>query len=147
MKIFKVSIISLLLGIITFTAAQPTMDQKIAAIINATPQERVERMNKFKRSLAMMNSAERNAAIAQMRSSMNQNIVQVNDQTSVQKYVNQATQSKEMQTIQQMSQKQTATQAMQQGFINNTHTGGTGGIKNNPTHFNEIKIPNKFLKN
>ena len=106
-----------LLGTLTLGMAEVTVDDQIAAIVGATPEERVALVNDFKETLATMNDDERAAAIAQMRSSVSSTGEQTQTQTRQRSRIGQMEQTDEMQRTQQMSQKRTGSQAMQQGNI------------------------------
>jgi len=59
-----------LLGSLTLTLADASVDAQITAIQNAPAQERVALMNQFKQELATMNAEERSAAISIMQTKM-----------------------------------------------------------------------------
>ena len=119
----------MLLGTLTLGVADVSVDEQIAAISNATPEERVALVNDFKETLATMNDDERAAAIAQMRSTMSSSGEQMQTQTQTRQRsrIGQMEQSEGMQHMQQMNQKQTGSQAMQQGSIG---SGAGAGVPN-----------------
>ena len=59
-----------LLGSLTLTLADASIDTQITEIQNAPAQERVELMNQFKQQLASMNAEDRSAAISAMQTKM-----------------------------------------------------------------------------
>ncbi len=130
MKTLKTTLILLFLTVTTLFSA--TVDEQISAIVNAAPEDRVSLVNEFKVTLSTMNNDERAAAITQMRSTMNVASAQIKTQERSKNRLHQATQSEEMQRTQQMNQKQTVSQAMQQGHIG--AASGTG-------------TPNKYMGN
>lgn len=69
MKIIGLSTALLLLGSITFTIADESIDEQIEALKTATTQERVELMNEFKTTIATLSDEEKMAAIDKLRSS------------------------------------------------------------------------------
>ena len=114
MKIFRISIIALLFGMVLYIdLSAATIDEQISAIQNATPQNRVGLVNDFKKTLSAMSSNERANAIAQMRSNMNKHTVGY--QTKTKNRTHQMSQSDSMQRKQQMNQKQAGSQAKKQG--------------------------------
>ena len=67
----KTLYLSLLMGsTLLFANEQISVDQQIAAIQQATPQERVKLMNQFKQQLATMNAQERAKSISELREKM-----------------------------------------------------------------------------
>ena len=130
MKTLKTTLILLFLTVTTLFSA--TVDEQISAIVNAAPEDRVSLVNEFKVTLSTLNNDERAAAITQMRSTMNVASAQIKTQERTENRLHQATQSEEMQRTQQMNQKQTVSQAMQQGHIG--AASGTG-------------TPNKYMGN
>lgn len=127
MKTFRLTlIIALLASILYLDLSATTVDEQITAIVNATPDTRVELVNEFKQTLAIMSSDDRASAIAQMRSNMSLN----KTQKRAQEHVNQVAQSGDMQRTQQKNQQKAGSQAMQQ------HNGVTG---------TQTGIPNKFM--
>ena len=112
MKIFRISIIALLFGMVLYLdLSAATIDEQISAIKSATPKNRVNLVNNFKKTLSTMSSNERANAIAQMRSNMNKHTVG----SQTQNRTHQMSQSDSMQRKQQMNQKQTGSQAIHQG--------------------------------
>ena len=126
MNILKLSATLMLLGTLTLGMAA-TIDEQIAAIGDATPEDRVVLVNEFKETLAALSAEERAEAIAQLRASMSEDGEQLQTQTRTRtrerSRVNQMEQTEDMQRAQQMNQKQAGSQAMQQGQIG----AGAGG--------------------
>ena len=96
MKTLRLSATLMLLGCLTLGMADATIDEQIAAIQGAAPEERVELVNEFKETLSTLSSEER----AEARSR-----------------VNQMKQTDDMQRTGQMQQTQAGSQAMQQGRV------------------------------
>lgn len=122
MRTLKLTATLMLLGTLTLGAA--TIDEQITAIgAAATPEERVILVNEFKETISALSADERAAAIAELRSSMSEDGVQLQTQTQTRERtrersrVNQMEQTDEMQRGQQMQQKQAGSQAMQQDQI------------------------------
>lgn len=128
MKTLKLTATLMLLGALTLGAA--TIDEQIAAIGAAeTPQERIELVNEFKETVSALSAEERDAAIAELRATMNKDGEQLQTQTQTRERsrVNQMEQTEEMQRTQQMQQNQAGSQAMQQ---NKTNAGTSGAGQN-----------------
>ena len=136
MKTLGLAATLMLLGTLTLSMADTTVDEQIAAIAAATPEERVALVNGFKETLSTMNNNERAAAIAQMRSSMSSTgeQMQTQTQTRLKSRMGQMEQTDEMQRMQQMNQQQTGSQAMQQGNI-----GAGMGAAGTPNKFMGMK--------
>lgn len=97
MKLYKSIFSILLLGTLTFSFADESIDAQIQEIKNAPPQERVKLMNKLKTQLANMNAEQRSEAISKLRTqSRTQNRVQSTHSDNMQ----------QMQGINRMNQKQ-----------------------------------------
>jgi len=108
-----------LMGLFTALSAgeQPSIDQQIASMHKATPQERVKLMNQFKQQLATMNAEERAKSITQLREQMQRN----NSNGHVQaKYMNgdaqrnQMQQNEQLQRMEQMQQRHGGEQYQQE---------------------------------
>ena len=130
MKTLGLAATLMLLGNLTLATADVSVDQQMAAIANASPQERVTLVNEFKERLATMNDEERASAISKMRSTMSSNDAkqtQSKSQTRQRARMGQMEQNQEMQQMQQMSQRQTGSQAMRQGT---TGSGSNAGMPN-----------------
>lgn len=124
MKTLNVLATALLLGTLTLGAA--TIDEQIEAIQNAnTKQERVKLMNQFKTAVSTMTKEQRKEAMAQLRTSMEENGDQLQTQTRTRTRVQDGEQSGDMIRNQHMHQTQQASKQMHQNKINP----GTG---NNP---------------
>ena len=134
MKTLGLTAILILLGTFTLATADVVVDEQIAAIAAATPEERVILVNDFKETLSTMNDEERAAAIDQMRATMAETgeQVQTHTQTRQRSRLGQMQQNEDAQMSQQMSQLQTGSQAMQQGSLNSETAAG---------------IPNRFMGN
>jgi len=110
--------ISLLLGTVVLSAnEQLSVDQQIAAMQQATPQERVKLMNQFKQQLATMNAQEREKSISQLREQMKHKEQQGTSQhqktemhTEAQR--DQMQQNEKMQRMEQMQQRHGGDQYM-----------------------------------
>jgi len=99
MKLNKSIVSILLLGSLTLSFSDMSIDAQIQEIKNAPEHERVKLMNKLKTDLAQMNEEQRSEAIQQLRT-------QTRTQSRVQS--GQADNMQEMQGIQRMNQKQAA---------------------------------------
>ena len=89
---------------------QPSIDQQIASMQKATPQERVKLMNQFKQQLASMNSEQRAKSISQLREQMKTEHEQTNthaqgEQMHGNAQHNQMQQSEQLQRMEQMQQR------------------------------------------
>lgn len=111
MKTLTLTVSLLLIGSLSLASAA-TIDEQITAIVNASPQERVELINAFKTEVAAMNEQERAAAIAQLRSSMQTNgaMMQREAQTRTQT----ETKTHMQERLEQPQNGSTQTQMMQQ---------------------------------
>lgn len=128
MKTLKLTATLILLGTLTVGAA--TIDEQIAAIGAAeTQEERIELVNEFKETVSALSAEERDAAITELRATMNKDGEQLQTQTQTRERsrVNQMEQTEEMQRTQQMQQNQAGSQAMQQ---NKTNAGTSGAGQN-----------------
>lgn len=130
MKTLKLTATLILLGTLTVGAA--TIDEQIAAIGAAeTQEERIELVNEFKETVSALSAEERDAAITELRATMNKDGEQLQTQTQTRtrerSRVNQMEQTEEMQRTQQMQQNQAGSQAMQQ---NKTNAGTSGAGQN-----------------
>ena len=134
MKTLGLTATLMLLGTLTLATADVVVDEQIAAIAAATPEERVILVNDFKETLSTMNDEERAAAIEQMRATMAETGEQVQTQTQTRQRsrIGQMQQNEDAQMSQQMNQLQTGSQAMQQGTLNSETATG---------------IPNRFMGN
>ncbi|WP_373002982.1 hypothetical protein [Sulfurimonas sp.] len=123
MNTLKLSATLMLLGSLTL-GMSATIDEQVAAIGSATPEERVALVNEFKKTVSTLSTEERAEAIAQLRSSMNAKGDQVQTQTRER--------TRERSRIHQMEQTENMqrTQQMQQNRL------GSGG-----------NTPNKFMGN
>ena len=101
MKTIKTLLLLMLL--VSSTFADASMDEKIQAIQNAAPEDRVELVNEFKILLSTMSENERATAITQLRSSMSTN----SEQTPIRdrSCTNQMNENQEIQKNQQMNQR------------------------------------------
>jgi len=80
------------------------IDSYIAQIKKASPERRVKLMNEFKQKVAQMNKEERLKSIQQIQAKMKANSHQVDHNTMQTQHIN------EMNTYQNMNQKQAGTQ-------------------------------------
>ena len=107
----------MLLGTLTLGMSE-TVDEQIAAIQEAEPAERVALMNQFKGTLSTLTAEEREAAIEEMRSTMEANgdQVQTKAQTRsrLQLRVDQAEQTEDMLRTQQANRNNLGVEPMQQ---------------------------------
>ena len=92
-----------------------SIDQQIAAMQKATPQERVKLMNQFKQQLATMNAQERAQSITQLQKQMkaqnNQNNQHLQgEQMQSEAQHQQMQQSEQMQRMEQMQQRHSGDQ-------------------------------------
>lgn len=110
----KTLCLSFLLGCTTlFANGQTSVDQQIAAMQQATPQERVKLMNQFKQQLANMNADERAKSITQLREQMQQkNGQDHNHQAHSEAQRDQMQQNEKMQRMEQMQQRHAGDQYM-----------------------------------
>jgi hypothetical protein len=76
MKSIKIEIIAVLLGASILSGAD-SINEQIEVIQKASPQERVELMNKLKLQLATMNEQERSNAISALRLEMGDKAINV----------------------------------------------------------------------
>ncbi len=116
---------TLTLGMAEDVTAEPaenlTVDEQITAIINATPEERVDLVNDFKVTLSTLSDEERAAAIDQLRSSIEPSADQVQMQAQTQTQtrqrsrINQMEQTESVQAVGSMVQQEVPGQVMQQG--------------------------------
>ena len=107
MKLNKSIFTILLLGSLTLSFSDMSIDAQIQEIKNAPPHERVKLMNKLKIQLADMNAEQRSEAILQLRT-------QTRTQSRIQS--GQADNMQQMQGIERMNQNQSADhQLMQPG--------------------------------
>lgn len=67
----KLSIIGLILMLMVSSLSADSINEQIEAIQGASPQERVERMNRLKLQIASMNEEERTQALETLRGSKN----------------------------------------------------------------------------
>ncbi|MDD2790232.1 MAG: hypothetical protein PHU40_06130 [Sulfurimonas sp.] len=109
MKTFQVTMVTLLLGTLSFAMASDSMDAEIAQINEAPTQERVKLMNEFKLKLSTLSSEEREEAITKLQT-RTQTKAQIRERVRV----NQAEQTESMKRAEQMNQYQGANQMMQQ---------------------------------
>lgn len=123
MKLSKSIFSILLLGSLTLSFSDMSIDAQIQEIKNAPAQERVKLMNQLKTQLADMNAEQRSEAISQLRT-------QTRTQDRIQSI--QADNMQQMQGIERMNQNQSADhQLMQHGTGTGTGT-GTGSGLNEP---------------
>ncbi len=110
MNTLKLSIHLVLLGSLTVTSAL-NIDEQIAAIEAATPEEKVVLVNRFKEVVSTLSSQERASAIYQFRSTMraNNNQIQINQAST-----NQIAQAQSLKEAQQINQQQNTAQVIQQ---------------------------------
>jgi hypothetical protein len=132
MKTLNIVLSAALLGTLTL-GISATVDEQIAAIQNATPEERVELVNEFKTTLSTLTKEERMEATAKLRESMQGSgaelKMQTRTQTRTQTRVQDGEQSGEMLRSQNMHQNQAASQAkIQGGSPDNANVGGQGGF-------------------
>jgi hypothetical protein len=136
-----------LLGSLTLTLADASIDVQITAIQNAPAQERVELMNQFKQQLATMNAEDRSAAISAMQTKMqarqDENHAQ-RDMTRVRMQEHagemQMEQNGQMSQMQNMNQHQAGEQFMQQsGAI--THPAAGSGAQTPPSGGSNSGMP------
>jgi len=92
---------------------QLSIDQQIAAMQQATPQERVKLMNQFKQQLASMNAEERSKSITQLREKMQQqNTQRTSKETRTNAQHDQMQQSQQLQQMEQMQERHGGEQYM-----------------------------------
>ncbi len=118
------------------TTENLTVDEQITAIIDATPEERVDLVNDFKVTLSTLSDEERAAAIDQLRSSIEPSADQLQMQTQTQtrerSRINQMEQTESVQAAQAMTQQEVPGQVMQQGGgapIDTSVIGGHRGVR------------------
>ena len=122
-----------LLGSLTLTLADTSIDAQITEIQNAPAQERVELMNQFKQQLATMNTEDRSAAISAMQIKMQarqgENQAQ-GDMTRTRMQENagemQMEQNGQMTQMQNMNQHQAGAQFMHQNSATSQPASGSG---------------------
>ncbi len=138
MKTFRLIVTLALLGISTLVMAEDvTVDQQITAIINASPEERVNLVNNFKVTLSTLSDEQRAAAIAQLRGSMEPSANQDHSQTQThmqtrqRSRMHQMEQTESMHAVGSMMQQEVSEQVMQEGggapmdtSVMDTHRGG-----------------------
>jgi len=108
---------------------QLSIDQQIAAMQQATPQERVKLMNQFKQQLASMNAEERSKSITQLREKMQQqNTQRTSKETRTNAQHDQMQQSQQLQQMEQMQERHGGEQYM------NEMKQDAGKIGNNLPH-------------
>ena len=108
---------------------QLSIDQQIAAMQQATPQERVKLMNQFKQQLASMNAEERSKSITQLREKMQQqNTQRTSKETRTNAQHDQMQQSQQLQQMEQMQERHGGEQYM------NEMKQDAGKIGNNLLH-------------
>ncbi len=133
MKTLNLAATLMLLGTLTL-GLSATIDEQITAISAASVDERVELVNEFKETLSTLSDEERVAAITLLRESVGEDGSQLQMRTQTRSRINQAEQTGDMLRTEQMQQKRTGNQAMQQNKI------GTGVSVDGST-------PNKFMGN
>lgn len=105
-------------GAILFANEQISVDQQIAAMQQATPQERVKLMNQFKQHLATMNTQERAKSISELREKMQAHSNHTADTHGTQMHTNaqrnQMQQNEKMQRMEQMQERHGGEQYMQE---------------------------------
>ena len=113
--------ITLLTATFTCLAAneQMSIDQQIAAMQKASPQDRVKLMNQFKQQLASMNAEERSKSISHLREEMKANNNHTEHQPQEDGMHNEAQrdqmqQSEHLQRMEQMQQRHGGDQYMQE---------------------------------
>ena len=121
---------TLTLGMAEDMTTEMTVDQQITAIKNAPAQERVRLMNQFKRRLATMNEAEREAAITQLRTQTQTQTRTESDDAEGEK-MQTRTMTRERSRLNEMQQNQQMNQMQQQMNQQQMKQQGTSG--NNPT--------------
>ena len=119
MKLTNKVIALAIVGSLTAVFADVTVDQQIQEIKNAPAQERVKLMNQFKVRLRTMNEADREKAIAQLKTQ------------TMQKEGTQTTQ-------------QEGTQTMQQQQIRSMQSDSQMGQKNQVEQMNQLKAMRQF---
>jgi len=126
MKTLGLAATLMLLGTLTLASADVTVDNQIAAIAAATPEERTTLVNDFKGTLSTLNDKDRAAAIEQMGAAISATAkqTQTQAQTRQRSRIGQMQQNKDTQMSQHMNQQQTASQAMKQGMINSNAVPG-----------------------
>jgi len=119
MKTLGLAATLMLLGTLTLASADVTVDDQIAAIAAATPEQRTTLVNDFKETLSTLSDKDRAAAIEQMGAAISATgkQQQTQAQTKQRSRIGQMEQNKDTQMGQHMSQQQTASQAMKQGMI------------------------------
>jgi len=123
--------IPLLLTILTTLSAESNLsiDQQIAAMRQATPQERVTLMNQFKQQLATMNAQERAKSISQLREKMQQKSAQEEQTMHNKVQQDQMQQSEKIQRMEQMQQQHGGDQYMHQMGKGTQEMGDTMPVK------------------
>ena len=116
----------LLSGSFSQLLAEDSIDHQINAIQKASPQERVQLMNKFKMQLADMNEEERANAIIQMQERMQGHPKRSSKEISMEKQQNklqlyQAGQIQKMNTMQQQNMRQLQNIPLQREMQGNRH--------------------------
>mgnify|MGYP006883058627 CR=1 FL=1 len=115
MRTLKLGTTLMLLGTLTYTMANVTIDAEVAAIQNATGEKRVALMNQFKTKVSTMSREDRTDAISQLRQK-----TQTRAQIRERSRLNQMEQTETMKRTQNMYQHQAAKQATQQGVAGGT---------------------------
>jgi len=124
MKTLGLAATFMLLGTLTLASADVTVDNQIAAIAAATPEERTTLVNDFKGTLSTLSDKDRATAIEQMGAAISATAKQTQVQTRQRSRIGQMQQNKDTQMSQHMNQQQTASQAMKQGMINSNAVPG-----------------------
>ncbi|MCK9454877.1 hypothetical protein [Sulfurimonas sp.] len=127
MKTARLGVLLMLLT--SLCMAEVDVDAQIEALKTATPQERVELMNKFKTTLSTLSQEERTAAIEKFISNSEADSTQL--KTRERSQVKQMDETMQRQESQRMNQNQIGSQFMQQNKNSAPDAGST---------------PNRFMK-
>ncbi len=132
MKALKLTAVLVLLGSLTLSMADVTVDAQITAIQSATTdEERVELVNDFKETLSTLSDEERTAAIDELRTTMQADgtALQMQTQTRQRSRMHQTDEARTLDDMQQMSEGQSATREMKgtPGENASSHGGFRGG--------------------
>jgi len=123
-NITKQLFIILLFAMLTSLHADVSIDQQIQNIKNAPPAKRVEMMNALKVQLSNMNSQDRSASIAKMRSQMHSKPSQQNNNNNMNQRMqkNHSDSMQQMNGMQRTNQHQVGEQYMQDNIPNGPNT-------------------------
>jgi len=114
-KLFFIIIFVLITTLVADSGNDLSMDAQIAKIKSASPKDRVRMMNAFKVRVSQMNMQERSLAIKKMQAKMCRKNVNLPEQTHVVQM--QAHDNINMKNVQNMNQKQMASQMKENGMM------------------------------